>query len=91
MYVRVRKTLIIYHFSLHFHKMSLVLTSLHPSSLELRFLVPPCPGRLAGVCNERVVVLVVCASCQALRPFPGVGPRELRCRELGEDSFARPL
>ena len=56
--VRVRKTLIVYHFSLHFHKMSLVLTSLHPSSLELRYLVPPCPGRSCLWCvNERVVVV----------------------------------
>ena len=38
------KHLLFITFSLHFHKMSLVLTSLHPSSLELRYLVPPCPG-----------------------------------------------
>ena len=50
-----------------------------------------CPGRLVGCWNERVVVLGACASCQALWPFPGVGPRELRRRELGEDSLARPF
>ena len=74
--VCVRKTLIVYHFSLHFHKMSLVLTSLHPSSLELRYLVPPCPGVSLGLlwCNERVCWLE-CACRQALRRSPWDAPR----------------
>ena len=58
--------------------MSLVLTSLHPSSLELRYLVPPCPGvcccggGLVG--NERVRWLE-CACGQALRRSPWDAPR----------------
>ena len=64
--VCVRKTLIVYHFSLHFHKMSLVLTSLHPSSLELRYLVPPCPGvSVFRVFNERE--RVGCIECAFAR------------------------
>ena len=87
--VRVRKTLIVYHFSLHFHKMSLVLTSLHPSSLELRYLVPPCPGVSSRVvvccamrecvwCDKRALVARLC------RPSPF---RLLRRVEPGEDSL----
>ena len=40
--------------------MSLVLTSLHPSSLELRYLVPPCPGRSLSLCR----VMKECAWCE---------------------------
>ena len=74
--------------------MSLVLASLHSSSLELRFLVPPCPGRLGSVLRgmkelfgcARVRHARLCVLSRAL-----VRGAPLSGWELGEESFARPL
>ena len=67
--------------------MSLVLNSLHPSSLELRYLVPPCPGRslVFVVCNERecvwcdrrALVARLCVLPLSVAPPCGAGRRLL--------------
>ena len=60
--------------------MSLVLNSLHHSSLELRYLVPPCPGVSAGGCVMKECVgwsVRVARLCVVpLGMLRGVEPRE---------------